>query len=265
MHPRIVSSIRKFYPKFGLAKDDIIFATFPKSGTTWFRFILANIISLNELDGITVDYKLLNEKLNTAIEPNWMPKIKYLSIPIIRSTHFKYNESMFQGNKSIYLYRNPKDTMVSYFHYRKSFKKNEFKGEFKDFIRHNDWGIKAWCQHFVSWISNCTVSISYEELKDDTFLSMKKIFNELGITGVNDNVLVEAINRSEFSTIKKMERELGLDKRASNKHKNDFEFARKGKISDGGNYFDEEDSLYLMKVLESYRVALKSNKILINK
>lgn len=56
----VVRGIKKLYPRFGLLPTDIIFGTFPKSGTTWVRFIFANIISLAELDGREVDYDFLN-------------------------------------------------------------------------------------------------------------------------------------------------------------------------------------------------------------
>jgi hypothetical protein len=57
----LAKDVRQRLGLCGLKSDDIIIASFPKSGNTWMLFILANIISLCEMDGRQIDFNVLHE------------------------------------------------------------------------------------------------------------------------------------------------------------------------------------------------------------
>jgi hypothetical protein len=246
-----LKTLRYLYPKYGLNESDIILATFPRSGTTWFRFIWSNIISILDLKGVEVDYKILNEKLNCSYDNNYKPKVEFKSLPLLRSTHKEFNKNYFSHNKSIYIYRNPADTMVSYFLFRKSLVNDEYKYSFKKFIRDEKYGIKKWISHFTDWKKHATVILRYEDLRKNTFQNFKNVLNQLQIYNIEDDVIKLSIKKSNINNIQRIETEKGKDRKAQLKHKTSFKFARSGEINQWPKYFNKDDLEYMIQILEN--------------
>ena len=46
-----------------LNKSDVILAAFPKTGSTWVRFLFCNLIALLEWNNRSVDFNLLNDTM----------------------------------------------------------------------------------------------------------------------------------------------------------------------------------------------------------
>ena len=106
---RLVSVYRKEALKIFF--DDIFLVSYPKSGNTWVRFLLANL--LKEGDEL-IDFK-------SAIK--YVPEIGIhndelvnLKRPRIIKSHELYNAKY---PKVVYIVRDPRDVYVSYFHYLK--------------------------------------------------------------------------------------------------------------------------------------------------
>lgn len=243
------------YPHLGLHPSDVILASFPKSGVTWFRFIITNLISLNELGGIKVDYSLLNGELRAAYDSHDFPKIKYSVIPRIFATHRNYSDRRFERYRRIYLYRNPADTMVSYYEFRRAWTgTNKYLKEFKHFLRDERFGLTTWCQHVQDWRQNADIVLTYKGLKEDTLSTVRRVLEKLNIDNISDDILQEAISRSSFRSVRRMEEEKGLDKRTSSHLKEGFRFARKGSIGQWKEYFEDDDLELLHRMLEEYKL-----------
>jgi|SRR3989344_4270168 len=244
-----IKLIKQIYPRYGLASSDIILATFPKSGTTWFRFIYANLISILELDGRMVDYELLNNDLNSSFDAHIYPKIKYNKLPRLVATHQIYDIRKFGKNRAIYLSRNPLDTLVSYWEYRKGFKQFHDEFTFKSLIRDEKLGMQAWIDHYLKWSEKADVAISYENLKKNEMNEVMKIINHFSIDIPDKKIIELAIERSKFDNIRRIEEVRGLDTNAKNSLKESFRFARKGQTGQWKSYFDSEDLEYVKNML----------------
>lgn len=248
-----VNLIKKIYPKYGLKDSDIIFASFPKSGNTWLRFIWSNIISQMEMDGKEVDFHLINKGLLDAeYDTHSYGEFEYECLPRLVKTHREYDQR-FKDFKKIYLYRHPGDVMVSYYEYNKAQKNSNFleKG-ISDFIRDSKFGVPAWQNHVENWLEQADVVIKYEEMKKDAFEVMKKIIDTFDITNIDENIINKAIQKSSFTNMQNIEERKGRPSRDEGKFDKNFRFVRKGSVGDWENRMNPNDVEYIKKKSRNY-------------
>lgn len=250
-----VKAVRALRPRAGLRESDVILAAFPKTGSTWVRFILANLLSLLEFDGERIDYHELNGRFAASYDSHLLPSVEYRSLPRFVKTHRTFSGRRFGLNRSLYVCRGPGDTMVSYFEYARARRDLAWKGTFKEFIRSRELGVEAWCRHRRSWASHCTASLRYEDLKREPVRSLVATFHALGMPPVHEPILHEAVSRSDFAEIRRMEETRGLDERARAQLEPGFRFARRGEVGQWREYFDREDLAYLQEVTGRFGLA----------
>lgn len=251
-HRRLIGLIKKVYPRLGLEDDDVILASFPKSGNTWFRFIWLNIVSLLELDGREIDFHIINGSLNAEYDSHSYGSIKYDSLPRIVKTHMTCKDR-FLANSNIYLMRNPGDVMISFFEYQQAQKEN--KNCFDDispFIRSPQFGIEYWCKHVSGWYGKADFIIKYEGLKKDPFNKIVKILDRLNLyKEIDDSIIKEAIKRSSFEEMRKIEEKKGRPNMAKNFDEG-FKFTRKGRLGEWKKRLNHSDIELINKTLKKY-------------
>lgn len=236
-----------------LSTSDILLASFPESGNTWMRLILANIVSLMELDGREVDYHFLNGPMRADLDINEYGEMGYHCITRFVKTYKEYDQNVFGTNKSVYILRNPGDTMVSYFEYQRGLKDGiPDSGSFSEFIRSNEYGIDAWCRHISSWAPVSTVYLTYEMLKVDPLRSIRDMFRMLGLPGLPESIVRESVRRSDFKAVRKLEEQRGLNKEAQEAHKPGFKFTRDGSTGQWVKFANKHDIEYINQRLSDY-------------
>lgn len=250
-----------FYSKniLALKKSDVFLVSFPKSGNTWVRFYLCNLI--NQLPQFhftddVIDFKILDETMvelgfNDLTKP-W----KFQGFPRIVKTHLAY-KPLLGNRKTILVIRDPKDAMVSFYKYETTKTNQErklYKGDnFHEFIRKPKLGIEGWCKHYLSWKSHANLIIKYEDIKLDD----KKIFAEVNnflSLSVSPSIFEKALELSRFDNIKKIEVE--KDSTITKKFGDSFQFARSGKTGQWKDYFSAQDIDYLNTTLKKYDIDL---------
>lgn len=183
--------IKEIHSTFLVRDQDISIVTYPKSGTNWLIQIVCLIQSKGDPSFI--------QSLSTRERAPWI-EIKEWSIelqnkkdPRLFTSHLPvqlFPKSFFSSKaKVIYLIRNPKDCIVSGYHFWSAtdfIKKPEsFEGFFKDFIQGNV-PFGSWFEHTRGWMAlrnrDNILLLTYEELKKDTRSSIKKICEFLGAT-----------------------------------------------------------------------------------
>lgn len=226
----------------GLRSDDVLLSSFPRSGNTWVRFLLCNLISLNELDGETVDFTLLNRTMPELGVNNLLQPWKWKTIPRIVKTHKNYLP-IFSKCRSIGIVRDPRDVMVSYFHFM-SHRKQLFSGSFSEFIRTQRWGLPAWFNHYASWSKYWTLLIHYEGLKKDTFGELKRLISFLNVT-LPDDCLEQAVERASAGKVEPRDTTTsGVPDHAR--------FVRSTGVNQWQDYFEQEDLSYYNSLASSY-------------
>jgi hypothetical protein len=138
--------------------------------------------------------------------------------------------------KIIYIVRDGRDALVSYYYYQKELR--GFKGSFEEFY-FSKFSIEAgsWHEHLTRALNyqknnnENIIFIKYENLKKDPKSTFKKVVDFLG-ESINDEKLNFAIKNSSFDNLKQMQLSDGVE--IDNKNIN---FFRKGTSNQWTDYF----------------------------
>ena len=180
----------KPYPVYA---DDIFFVSYPRSGSAWFRRLIATVLDpktvwgIQNIDEIVPDMYVVGSRLASYPRPR-----------IIKS------HEAFQASypKVVYLYRDGRDVAVSYYTFYQTIK--GFAGTFEQFLRlfikgHVEFG--RWDEHIVSWIfgdnKGCLLALSYEDLYGNTQQTLNSTIRYLGFE-VTQEAVNTAIRRCTF-------------------------------------------------------------------
>lgn len=188
--------------------DDTFIVSYPKSGNTWLRFLLANLIYL-ERQSITLSNF---EKLVPDIYENTQEQLLSISKPRLIKSH-EYFDPKYP--KIIYMVRDPRDVAVSYYHYL--IKERQIDEDYpidewiKPFIAgefHPQFG--TWAENVGSWLGarngrDDFLLLSYEELLNDSLKTMQKVASFLGVT-TDDNQLKRVIELSSANRMRELEK-----------------------------------------------------------
>ena len=197
--------------------DDVFIVSYPKSGNTWVRYMLAYILSKGSISSLA--------EMNDTIPDIYTASKNKLKD--VRSHRFLKSHEYFDPRyqKVIYLVRDPRDVLISLYYYRKrwSTKSNFFTiDEFADsFVESGK--SATWGEHVGSWYGarqdDTIIYIKYEDLIEDAKGTLKCITDHVGLQCTDDSI-VEAVEAASFDKMKKREMSKDWDetKLAYNKH-----------------------------------------------
>lgn len=145
--------------------NDTFLVSYPKSGNTWLRFILAYLISgsKNKLSFQEVE-KIVPD---VYVSKDWIDKME--SARFIKT----HDALLSHFPKTIYIVRDYRDVLVSFYQYKLALK--EFEGDFSLFIRSNEITepFGSWKEHvskalhFLNDNPNRILFLRYEDMKDN--------------------------------------------------------------------------------------------------
>lgn len=229
--------------------DDLYIVEFPKSGITWLSVLMANV-HLKCSD--------LNTKANFYNVRDYIPDIhqtRSLKNNILNSPGFRVIKSHSEYNplykKIIYLVRDPRDVMVSYYFFTRNL--NMFNGTISEFIRSELFGIDAWVRHIGAWVDYVNVAqfinfIRYEDMKADPKIILERIYKLHGLT-ISDDYYEYAIKQSCFEEMKRGEQYYREGNLALN---SEFNFHRKGASGGYDTELSNNDIEFIVGRAEKY-------------
>jgi hypothetical protein len=230
--------------------SDIIVSSFPKSGTAWVQELVYLIVTL---DFETAMAKNLDER-SLYLEWPAVPIVddnNATEQPRFFKTHLPYNllpkEMLDKKCKIVYVSRNPKDTMVSAYHFYMMLEEVSYQGTFQDFFQLfvKDFIIYSpYANHILGYWNNRNTDnllyITYEDLHNDTIETIGKIANFLGksltkeqVEAIADHCSFAQMARNPTTNYSQWD-EKGLTK------DNGIKYMRKGKVGDWKNYFTDQ-------------------------
>ena len=228
---------------FGVKSNQFYLASFPKSGNTWIRFIIANLLSGNRDVNLKNLMKYIpdshvEEQVKYVInEKNIFNQFNFQFI----KTHDLKNRYYYNKN-IIYVVRDGRDVINSYFHYINA--RNNEKLNIEDIILNNhDSPFGSWSDHILSWCSDVRENfflLKYENLLKEPFNEMSNLLSAINWK-IENNKLKQAIEKSSFDKLQKIEKKKGImfDQKLLQK---DSLFFRSGRLGDWKNYFSSKNN-----------------------
>uniref|UniRef100_UPI00398E552F sulfotransferase 2B1-like n=1 Tax=Pristiophorus japonicus TaxID=55135 RepID=UPI00398E552F len=244
-HVHSEESVRYAREEFQVRDDDVFIVTYPKSGTTWMQEIVPLIFSNGDLTPVQTI-------------PNWqrVPWLEQTSgktllenrpSPRFITTHLPYHlmpKSFYTSKaKIVYVVRNPKDALVSSFHYHNMATFLENPGTFEEFIHKFLEGkvmFGSWFDHIKSWLlvkdQDNILFLTYEEMLQDMRGVLVRLGEFLG-KQLGDDAIETIANQSKFSNMKqnKMSNYSFVPKELMDQKKTNF--LRKGIAGDWKTHF----------------------------
>ena len=187
-------------------------ASYPKSGNTWLRFLLANIIAGGP-PSCSADVARLIPDIH---RPGDMEGV---SGDVFVKTHFMRTDAhprIDETARAVHIVRHPRDVLLSALNYRRmegvieDMTDERYARVFISSAGDPLWarlGYGSWVQHAASW-SQATawpvLTIRYEDLKADTAGTLRRVLDFAGLEATPD-AIDRAVAHSSFENLRALE------------------------------------------------------------
>ena len=192
----------------GLNERDVMLASFERSGNTWLRFVLMEILTKDNAGFLNVNQILPEMGTHREMKPvlpNGGRLIK---------THEQYRS---EYKRAIYLMRDLRDVMLSNWARDKEMGFSQYfdngcgmDGYIESFLKGKVTRFGSWQAHVDSWL-NCPLAkngnllvVRYEDLRKDTETGLLEMLDFLGIKG-DRNLIRRAIENNSLRAMREKE------------------------------------------------------------
>lgn len=239
------------------ATTDAFLASYPKSGRTWFRFILANYFNIAAELGRDVTLHSM-----FAIVPNFaadgtrgIPAFQFRErrpdLPLILVSHNRYRWRVFLSTPIIFMVRDPRDVMVSaYFHATRH--KHRYAEDIGTFLSDARQGLPRFIDYINGWAEGLAghrhLVLTYERLSAEPEAVTADALRFLGCP-IDARALKLAVEQSRFDVMRDLERREGLPAHSYDTSDDEALRMRRGKAGGFLEYLAPEHLTYIEETL----------------
>ena len=188
--------------------DDTFIVSYPRSGNTWTRFLIANLLFGNQPVSFANIERLIPDA--EALSNRYLKKIPS---PRVIKTH-QYFDHRYP--KVLYIMRDPRDVLLSYYHFSRKYRhiaddyplEQYIHGVVTGTLRSTSWG--TWAENVGTWLAARNgqptfLMLRYEDLMADTQSELAKVARFFGVDpGVKK--LHQAIENSSADRLRELEK-----------------------------------------------------------
>jgi hypothetical protein len=213
--------------------DDVFLTSYPRSGNTWTRFLVGNLVHQNE------PVTFLNvERLVPDMYKHSDRRLRNLPRPRILKSHECFDP---RYKRVIYVVRDPRDVAVSNYHWEMkqrsmadSYPIEEFVPRFMEPIYWPRLG--SWGEHVTSWLSTREgkqgfLLLRYEDMLANPERALEKVARLLDIDPVAER-LARAAELSSADRMRRLEEDQGSKWVQTKYTRQDKQFVRKAASGD---------------------------------
>jgi hypothetical protein len=180
-----------------LTSSDVFLGAYPKSGTTWTRFVMLEVLA-----GMQAGFKSIDQLMPGAGAHSKALRL----LPgggRLACTHEQYRK---EYHRAIYLVRDARDVLLSEFAFLKAL--DFFHGDLNQFISHflftqvSAYGWGPWQRHIDSWLDSPIggtgnlLLLHYEDLRRDPVAGFSRIVEFLGVDVSREKIELAVANNS---------------------------------------------------------------------
>jgi hypothetical protein len=216
---------------FRVYPDDTFIVSYPRSGNTWTRFLIAHLVYPTE------NVTFLNiEKLIPDTSSQSSLALKRTPRPRIIKTHCYFDH---RYRKTIYVVRDPRDVVLSNYDFQRKYRQVQDQYPLDryvdDFVCGRlvsaDWG--TWRENVASWVytrghQQDFLLVRYEDLLDNTVSELGRIARFIGADSSDSN-LKRAVELSSADRMRSLEKQEQDNWVATKNRRKDIPFVGKAK------------------------------------
>ena len=230
MYKKLKESLKFIYSatrsgrNFRILPNDAFIVSYPKSGNTWLRFLVANLLN----EGQEITFANIDR-----IIPDIYNKVRFSSKPLTLKSHEFYDP---RYRRVIYIVRDPRDVVLSYYHYflklnviYDTYPLSEFVDQFLNSELDN---FGSWKSNVGSWFGarmgdEDFLLLRYEDILIMPTEKLSEIAIFLGINVSRDQI-DNVVARSSFERMQSIENKTGHKWGSLKNNRLDRKFVRLG-------------------------------------
>jgi len=181
---RVTSFVRGSL-EFSGRPDDVYIATYPRSGTTWMQFLVYLLTSDRRMDFDHISRVSPWFERCLALGTRTAEDYRHLPSPRIFKTHLR-PEWVPSPGRVIYVQRDGRDVLCSYFHFYRSHLR--FEGTFDEFFERFMTGslqYRSWFDHVAAWKRaarrRSVLWVQYEAMRADMPATLDRLADYLEV------------------------------------------------------------------------------------
>lgn len=233
---RLKQARRSAIDPSSIREQDVFLVSYPRSGNTWVRFLLSNVIKYET--GDPIDFHTVHTVIPDYERPDQRGLIDALPEPRIFKSHARYTAHY---PRVIYLIRDGRDVAVSYYDYLN--KRGQFDGTLAEFLVAKDLPFGTWHKHVQSWLGRKhetnLLLVRYEDLLDDARQELERMVHFVGLAATAEQ-LAYAVEASSFTQMR------GIEETKGRRYGDPtYQFVRRGAAGGWKDHLDERSRAIL--------------------